>query len=254
MRYLKGLIMALSMFSAIPMPRIWDDKAKNLVVPALPIVGVIIGLISYGFALLISMSSLSLMIKALLILLIPLLLTGFIHVDGLMDTSDAVFSRAEPARKIAILKDSHVGSFAVIAFCIVLLIQFAAVHSLLENRANLMVLIFIPVTARAVTSLFVLNIPAVLTDGYAKTFREKTQYAHTIFISMILLASLVVAFWLGGWQILAILLIQLTAASLAMVMLYHEFKGISGDLSGFILTVSETTALLAAASLQGVWR
>jgi adenosylcobinamide-GDP ribazoletransferase len=254
MRYIKGWIMSMSMFTAIPMPRVWDEQAKNLIVPALPVVGLVIGLASYGMASLIRASSLALMLQSVLVLLIPLLLTGFIHIDGLMDTADAVFSRAEQAKKLAILKDPHVGSFAVITLGVVLLLQFTAIHTLLANPGDLIILLFSPVIARALTSLFVLNIPAVLTDGYAKSFREQTHRTHSLFIVIVLLVALAISCWLGGLRLTAILLGQMMVAMVAMLLLYRDFRGISGDLSGFVLTVSETAALLIAAALQGVIR
>lgn len=251
MRYIKGWIMAMSMFTAIPMPRIWDEKAKNLVVPALPMVGLVIGLASYGLASLIRISSFALLLQSSLVVLIPLLLTGFIHFDGLMDTADAVFSRADQTKKLAILKDPHVGSFAVITFGVVLLLQFISIHTLLANPGDLIVLLFIPVIARAMTSLFVLNIPAVLTDGYAKSFREQKHRSHSVFIVVVLLLALGLSCWLGGLKLTAILLGQVIVAMVAMLLLYRDFRGISGDLSGFVLTVSETAALLIAAALKG---
>ncbi len=246
--------MSFGMFSSIPMPRIWDEQAKNLVVPALPLVGLILGLISFGFAGLIAASPLAPVLQAVLILLLPLLMTGFIHIDGLMDTADAVFSRAERTKKIAILKDPHVGSFAVITFGVVLLIQFASIHTLLTHSSTLLVLAFIPVIARAMTGLFVLNLPAVLTDGYASAFRERTNRSHTVFVALVMLVTLMVSFWLGGLFLAVVLLCQIAVAMIAMLLLYHEFKGISGDLSGFVLTVSECSALLTAAILQGVMK
>lgn len=254
MRLFKGMIMSMSMFSALPMPGIWDDQAKKYIIPALPLVGMILGLASFGFARLVSALPLAPIIQTVLVLLLPFFLTGFIHVDGLMDTADAFFSRAERTRKIAILKDSHVGSFAVIAFGVVLLLQFAAIGALQEHHDSWLVLIYIPVISRAMAGLFVLNLPTVLTEGYAKSFREQTTRLHSAFVIIVMLAALSLAAWHGGLFLLTVLFCQIIAAAGTMALLYRDFKGISGDLSGFVLTVSESLALLTAAILQGVIR
>lgn len=257
MRWINGLLMSLGLFTAIPMPPVWDDRSKNLVIPALPIVGLILGSFSALLAWLILSSPLHGLMQAVLITVIPLALTGFIHLDGLMDTSDALFSRAVRERKLEILKDSHVGAFAVIALCVVLLLQVAAAASLAEQppQALLPGLLLLPVWSRTLASLFVLKIPAVVTDGYAKSLRAQTRTSHSIWLVLVGLAVLVAAAWLGSGSavLLAVLAVVLLAALGVMYSLYRQFGGISGDLSGFVICVSETAGLLALAILPEVF-
>ena len=51
---------------------------------------------------------------AVILTVIPVFVTGGIHVDGLLDTSDALSSWQERTRRLEILKDSHAGAFAII--------------------------------------------------------------------------------------------------------------------------------------------
>ncbi|MEG1027168.1 MAG: adenosylcobinamide-GDP ribazoletransferase, partial [Oscillospiraceae bacterium] len=115
-RYFNGFIMSLSMFSIIPTPQIWNENALSLMIPFFPLVGAIIGALWYGVFLLLQALNVPIMLSAVILALCPLILSGFIHIDGYMDTSDAIFSRATLEKKKDILKDSHVGAFAVIAF------------------------------------------------------------------------------------------------------------------------------------------
>lgn len=48
------------------------------------------------------------------LILIPVLITGGIHLDGLLDTADALSSYKTKEEKLEILKDSHAGAFAII--------------------------------------------------------------------------------------------------------------------------------------------
>lgn len=57
--------------------------------------------------------------------LLPLIVSGGIHLDGLVDTADALYSRRETEKKLEILKDPHVGAFGVMACCGYLLASFA---------------------------------------------------------------------------------------------------------------------------------
>ena len=113
--------MCWGMFCAIPCPvRIWDEKARPRMLSCLPLIGGVIGglwacltLLSPGF------------VRAFLLTAAPWLLSGAIHLDGFLDCCDAIFSRRELEKRQQILKDSHVGSFAVIGMVLLALLSFA---------------------------------------------------------------------------------------------------------------------------------
>ena len=117
-KYLHALVMCQSMFCAIPAPQLWDEKAKDKMLLFLPIVGLEIGLIWAVLAWLCNYLKLPVLIVGLILAAYPYLVTGFLHLDGFMDVTDAVKSYRSLERRREILKDSHVGSFAVIVlFC-----------------------------------------------------------------------------------------------------------------------------------------
>ena len=97
-----------------------EDFGKSVV--AFPYVGLIIGLILallYGI-----LSPFIPLVPLMLILVIAeFLITGGLHADGLMDTSDGLFSGRERDRKLEIMKDSRIGSFGVVAFVFVTLLK-----------------------------------------------------------------------------------------------------------------------------------
>ena len=119
-KWLTGFSMCWGMFCAIPNPvRRWDEGCYRQMLLCLPFLGGMLGLIWAGIGFLLVRISAPGPIFALCMTAAPWCLTGFIHLDGFMDCSDAVLSRRDRARRIEILKDPHVGSFAVI--CLVLL-------------------------------------------------------------------------------------------------------------------------------------
>ena len=123
--YFRAFLMCQSMFCAIPVPGVWDEKAKDKMLLFLPLVGLEMGVLWCGLAWGCSMLKLPVMVSALLLAVFPFLVTGFLHLDGFMDVSDAVRSWRDLERRREILKDSHVGSFAVINVILLILAQFA---------------------------------------------------------------------------------------------------------------------------------
>ena len=241
---IKGFIMTLGMFSIIPVPKnSWNDECMPLLIPSLPVVGALIGFIWYGSALLLSQTSLSLMIRSAIILFIPLILSGFLHMDGYMDTADAVLSRRDLPEKKRILKDPYVGAFSIFAAAVLIVFQFSAVHTILEEHRNLSVIAFIPVISRCIVGIAMINLKPAFETGYNASFRKGAKPRHTLFIC-ILAAICISLAWLHPGISLLPLLIELFAGILVTIYLYRQFNGISGDLCGCIITVSEFAAIL----------
>ena len=119
MRFLNALAIAISMYSKIPVPTVdWNDKNMKYAMCFFPVVGVVTGLLQFGagYALL-TYTSCGKLLFAAVMTLIPVLVTGGIHLDGYADTIDALSSWADREKKLEILKDPHTGAFAVIGLC-----------------------------------------------------------------------------------------------------------------------------------------
>lgn len=252
MKLVKAWWMTLGMFTIVPVPPVWDDEAKPWVVPLLPLAGVFPGILAAGMAWLTAQLSLSDLLEAVLVLLAWHLGTGFIHMDGLMDTADALFSRASREKRLSILKDPHVGSFAVVAFVGVLLLQLAALETLVSQPFAFWTWLTIPVLSRAWACLAVLLTPKVLTEGYASQFRSRPKARFLLIPLTALIALPVLTCIVAGWVGLTLTMILAFAAAMAWWIVQRNFGGISGDLAGFILVASETAALLAWAVIPEV--
>ncbi|MEG1741474.1 MAG: adenosylcobinamide-GDP ribazoletransferase, partial [Acetivibrio sp.] len=84
-RWFKGLVMSFSMFSILPMPRkIWEESAANLLIPFYPLVGLAFGGIWYGCSILFSYMEVPIVLKTVILMILPALLSGFLHMDGYM--------------------------------------------------------------------------------------------------------------------------------------------------------------------------
>lgn len=145
--YFRAFIMCQSMFCSIPAPQIWEDKAKDKMLLFLPVVGLEIGSLWALLAWACRVLNLPVLTKGLILSAYPYIITGFIHLDGYMDVTDAVKSWRSLERRREILKDSHVGSFAVIGIVLLMIAQLALFASA-PDHANSLILIFIPAVSR----------------------------------------------------------------------------------------------------------
>jgi adenosylcobinamide-GDP ribazoletransferase len=183
-------------------------------------------------------------------MLLPFFLTGFLHLDGFMDTCDAILSRRPLPEKLRILKDSAVGSFAVISLASLFALQYSAVFTLLDNKAPLAVLIFIPVISRVSAAAALLWFPVLPQSSYGAFFRQNTDYRHKIALIAILAAAVAGAALTTGFFGIAVAFAELIVFALAALSAVRELGGISGDLSGYALTIAEVGAVFAAALIK----
>ena len=114
MTVLQTIAVAFAMFSAVPVPQFdWNEKNMRYSLCAFPLVGVLCGALWYVCASL----PLPAIVRAAGFCLIPVWVTGGIHLDGYADTCDALCSYGDTQKKLDILKDPHCGAFAVIRLC-----------------------------------------------------------------------------------------------------------------------------------------
>ena len=122
MRLFESLLIALSTYSAVPVPQLdWNEKNMRYAMCAFPLIGVVIGA-AWCVCGVLPLPGLA---KAAGFALVPVWVTGGIHLDGYADTCDALSSYGDRTKKLEILKDPHCGAFAVIRLCSYFLATFA---------------------------------------------------------------------------------------------------------------------------------
>ena len=227
--------MCRSMFCAIPcLSRVWDEEARNKMLLFLPVVGLEIGAIWALLAWLCRYLALPAPVYGVVLGAYPFLVTGFIHLDGFMDVTDAVRSCRELARRREILKDSHVGSFAVIGIVLLALCQTALFASAKET-ASLWTLVLLPAVSRCGSALAVTALRPMSTSQYAA---QKKPGSH-IAVLCGRLAVYLAAGFLAGWKTGLALTGCLAGYALALRKAYRSLDGMNGDISGYALTLSE---------------
>lgn len=234
-RILHAFFMCQSMFCAIPCPcRVWDEEARPLMLPMLPLVGLEIGALWWLLGWLTGSLNLPVLIRGLILAQWPYLATGFLHLDGYMDVTDAVKSCRDLARRREILKDSHVGSFAVIGLCMLMLAQFVVFASIPGDK-NCGILLLIPAVSRCGSALAVTALPSMSTSQYAA---QSKPVSHLIVLSAMLCLFVVLGFALCGRMGFA-LIGCMAGYGLALRRGYRNLEGMNGDIAGYALTIGE---------------
>lgn len=232
------------MFCAFPAPQVWDEKARDSMLLFFPAVGLLIGAVWAALAWLCTWLRLPALVTGLLLCAYPYLATGFIHLDGFMDVTDALRSWRDLERRREILKDSHVGSFAVIGVVLLLLAQFVLFASAPVD-ANPWLLLLIPAVSRCCAALAVLGLRPMPGSQYAGHQGPRRR----LWIPACLLAALLALGFVlcgqGGFALLACLL----GFGLALRRGYRSLEGMNGDISGYALTIGELCAVAGYALL-----
>ena len=242
-KYIRALIMSMSMFCAIPCPyRAWDEESRPLMTLFLPVVGLFIGALWTLTAYLLRLLKLPPLLGGAALCAFPFIITGGIHIDGFLDVVDAVRSWRDIEERRRILKDPHVGSFAVVAAILLIMAQFAAFASL-KDTANFFTLLLIPAVSRCIAALCVTVLRPLTVSEYAGAYQKGVKKSHIAILAVMLAAAVALGFvFLGKYGFAA-------PAVIAgyLLWLYRAFKslgGMSGDISGYALTFGELCGIL----------
>lgn len=239
MNLLGAVVIAFSMYSRIPMPRIeWTKERMRYMLCFFPLVGAAIGagmLLWMRFGRMLAGDGN--FFRAVLVM-IPVFVTGGIHLDGFLDTADALSSYKPIEEKLEILKDSHAGAFAIIFGASYFLLMFGLYSEVTAEQMRLLAVGF--VLSRALSGLSVVLFKKAKNSGLAASFSDMAQQkcVGAVMIFVILLcgaALLALDPVLGG----AVLLAAAAVFGYYRWMSYRKFGGITGDLAGFFLQVCE---------------
>ena len=257
-KYFTGFVMAWGNFFWIPCPfKKWDDSARNYMLSWLPTIGCFIGgLWLVSFIILIKLN-IPVYITAFLMTFIPFLLSGFIHVDGFMDVSDAIYSWGTLEKKQQILKDSHVGSGAVIRMIFYVLLYYSSMLTVASNAAIAVHLIIIPIIPRSVSTMFVYLSKKI---GETEDAEVKSQYVGLkkeglLFLIIQVVIYVVLLFVFSSYYIenamLVIMLILGTAVPI--VLARKKLGGMNGDIAGYGILFGELFGVLTIALLTRIF-
>ena len=258
----KAFVVAFSIYSKIPMPRFtWESDDMKYHLCFFPWVGAVIGALEWLWHYFCMQRQIGNLAYVCIAIVIPLLITGGFHLDGFMDTCDALHSYQDREKKLEILKDPHIGAFAVICLVSCLLLAGGALSMLFDREALgellwdgercFAVLALGFFLTRCLSGISVVTMQGAKKKGMLQTFSD-TAVKKTVLMILILQGLLVCL----GMILLQPVCGLMVIASAGICYLYYwkmsakQFGGITGDLAGYFVTVSELVMTLSVAVIS----
>lgn len=243
MHVLKGLVIAFASYTRIPMPQVdWSAENRRWSMCFFPLIGVVVGGLIWLWLALCDGLHIGPFLRGAIGTVLPLLVTGGIHMDGFMDVTDAMSSWQTKEKRLEILKDSHVGAFAVIACGAYLLLTAGLLSECTAAQGLGLTAAF--VLSRSMSAYAMVALPQAKKQGMLADNARNADHHRVRLASWGWFAAAAVAAACGlGWYGLA-----LPAGALACLGWYAHrakkyFGGISGDQAGWYVQVTELVGL-----------
>lgn len=236
---LQGFVVAFAMYSKLPMPKIqWTQNNMKYCVCFFPLIGAVEGALMLGWFWLAECLGLGLLMRTAVLILIPVAVTGGIHLDGLLDTADALSSYKSREEKLEILKDSHAGAFAIIVGISYFVLSFGVYSEMTFERLTVLAWGF--VLSRSFSGLGLVMLKKAKNTGLLRTFSDAAANRRVAVVMGCYIAAVTVAMVLthplrGGVCAVMAVLSFLWYRQMA----YGKFGGITGDLAGCFVQTAE---------------
>lgn len=242
---IKSLISAFSMYSRIPMPQIeWKEENRRYALCFFPFIGAVIGGILLLWRSIADRLGVGDVVFGAVCTVIPIAVTGGIHLDGFCDVCDAKASYATKEKALGIMSDSHIGAFAAISLGVYLLLE-TAFFAEVRDFTTMLVISFVFVMSRALSGLAAVTFKCAKKEGVLQSFarpahKNATMAALIIILILCFGAMLFISPLMGVGGIIGGLVAFAYYGSFA----YKRFGGITGDLAGYFLQVCELASLI----------
>lgn len=251
MKIIRNIIVAFSMYSRIPVPIFeWKEDDTKYAIAFLPLIGAVIAAMEYAVFLLGETYEAPMLARVMVWAAIPLLVTGGFHVDGFMDVQDALKSYKSKEEKLEILKDPHIGAFAVISLVLYGSLYLAGVDVLFEVGMRLALVASIGFyEVRCIAALLSVTLTLARNKGM---LHAETKATNRISRMMILIETVIGAGaillcdWIAGLVVGVVLILYIFWFRAKC---YKEFGGITGDTIGYFITVGELLVMISLAAV-----
>jgi len=248
---MKSFLIALQFLTSIPV-RVRGEVAPRAMGRAMvwfPVVGLMLG----GALALVDLALRALLppvVAAAMLLTLWAALTGALHLDGFLDCCDGLLAARPPDKRLEILRDAHVGAFAVVGAICLLLLKFAALLELPDGD-RLAALLATPALTRAAMVYAARAYPYARSGpGLGRLFRHGLTWREVALAAAVAVATAWLALKLTGLAL--ILWVWLLTAAIAWLV-RRRIPGLTGDVYGAINELTEVGALLFLLVVGRLW-
>ncbi|MBU4311807.1 MAG: adenosylcobinamide-GDP ribazoletransferase [Candidatus Omnitrophica bacterium] len=246
---MKSFLLALQFLTIIPVRiKHIDDKKISSAITYFPLVGLFLGLILTGADRFLSFLGLEEFFINIILVVLLIILTGGLHLDGLADTSDAFLSRKNKEDMLRIMRDSRIGAMGVLGLVSIVLLKIAFLSSISVSLKP-MSLLLTCVLARWALVLSLFLFPYARQDGKAKAFIEGANPKVFILSTLITLCCAVFL-----WRFYGVLILIVIAAITGIMgkFIMNKIGGITGDTLGATNEIIELLTLVSICLLERV--
>ncbi|MED3624049.1 adenosylcobinamide-GDP ribazoletransferase [Neobacillus thermocopriae] len=239
MSFIRGFLITVQFFTAIPINKEFPMDPEHLkkAVQAFPLLGLLQGII-YSLLLycFVEFSPFTHLASAFILWLMTIFLTGGIHLDGWMDTSDAYFSYRDQEKRLSIMKDPRTGAFGVLSVIVLLSMRLFFIYEITRNpmTSTYLLIAAIPFFSKMVMGCLLLSVKSAKQEGLGYLFQKAADVKSLYFY----------LFYLVGFILFVILLfhefVQTGIMLLVAVVSFYFwrrksvkwFGGMTGDVLG----------------------
>ena len=245
MGILKNIFSAFAMFSTVPMPKTsFGEKDCKYMLAFFPFIGMFIGGADILIVWLGGLFRLNNISLTLLLTIIPVLITGGIHLDGFMDCNDAFASHCEKEKMLSIMKDSHIGAFAALYTLIYFFVFFISIYLLPKTFDCMLMMMLIYMLSRCCSGLCTIEINKAKNDGLSKSISEVSYKKNVKIIIIIQILFIIIALFFINFKLAFMISVACLLISYYCIRkMLKLFKGITGDLAGWYLCLNELSML-----------
>lgn len=251
-----SFLAAFRFLTVIPLP-LWREAGSAEIGRSLayfPLVGAIIGLILAGLNWVLRLFLPPAVVNGLLLVAL-VLLTGALHLDGLIDTCDGIAGNKTVEARWQVMRDSRAGAFGIVGAVLLLLMKYVSLSSVPEDSL-MATLVLMPVVSRWAMVYAVFAYPYARPVGLGKAFKQGASWSGFAIATIITLALAcglmhwlnIKYFYLAGLAI--VVGIWVISAALASY-LRGKFSGLTGDSYGAINEVAEVGVLILVCLASG---
>ncbi|MBY0358966.1 MAG: adenosylcobinamide-GDP ribazoletransferase [Candidatus Obscuribacterales bacterium] len=246
---LKKIVLTASFVTACPYLKTPAVNAQDLngLAKFLPLIGIFIGCFLAAASFLLFSLHTPPLISGFILTFIWLLATGGIHLDGLMDTADGIFSHRSRERMLEIMHDSRVGNFGALSGLGIVLGKFAAL-SCLPFAPLMVLLLIVPTWSRWAVVFAVGCFPYAREEGMGKIWHESTKTPTDLISSALppLAITALVCYFCGHPEYACFALFSIIGGLAAAFALNRILHGHTGDTYGAVAEIAETTGLVCS--------
>lgn len=239
---INSFFVAFSMYSAIPLKKdiVWNKNTMKFSLCFLPLIGLIIGAAEILWLFLCIKFVLDKNLYSSVSVILPIIISGGIHMDGFIDTADAYFSYSDTEKKLEILKDSHIGAFCVIYYAVLILCEFGFYSQIYSDVKYKYILMFAFVLSRSLGGRLIVDLDCAKNSGLAKIFSDNSD-KKTVSIILSAVSGFLFVLEFYFYKFFAVIMFF---ASLLFYISYKKmcnlkFGGITGDLAGCFIVLTE---------------